>query len=441
MNSNRLKPKLPKLVKNKLLQKSGAVFFFRILGMALSYVAILYISNTYGADVYGRFSLSQTILQFSVVLFSLGLGTSVVKLTSDQNFFKNSKPLNRYLKNALILLFFSSVIGGGLLFILKDWMATTLFKDATLGSYFKYIGLFLLFVVLQEFFSEFLRGKSKFILYGIFKYVLPPLLFIAFLIWFHHMELEESSVLLAFVLAFVTIAAILVFLFPIRSMSSGPNYNFKSLLSISYPMMFSAAFLFLSNWTDIFMLGAMVSKSDVGVYNAAYKLAILALIVINAVNTVLAPKISELYSSNNLEGIKREVQSATRLITYTTVPIVAVLIMFRTPLLAFFGEEFVSGGNVLIIVSVGLLFNAMSGSVAQVLNMTQHQQTLKRITLVSVVVNIVFNYVLISRMGFVGAAVASLLSNVVLNLLCVIYIKREFGFFTFFIPWNAENRR
>ncbi|MEL6813157.1 MAG: hypothetical protein AAFP76_17690, partial [Bacteroidota bacterium] len=120
------------LIKSKLLQKTGIVFLFRIMGMAVTYVGILFISNSYGADVYGRFSLSQTLLQFLVLLFSLGLGISAVKLTSDQRFFQFGKPLNQYLKNSLFLLLISSVIGAGLLFFLKEWLAISVFKDVEL---------------------------------------------------------------------------------------------------------------------------------------------------------------------------------------------------------------------------------------------------------------------------------------------------------------------
>ena len=240
---------------------------------------------------------------------------------------------------------------------------------------------------------------------------------------------------LSYILGFAVLVIPLLFLFPIKKLNTEHKHSSKSLLLVSYPMMFSAAFLFLSNWTDVFMLGAMASKEDVGIYNAAYKLAILALIIINAVNTILAPKISELYSQGKHQEIKKEVQSATKLITYLTTPVVLILIFFRKPLLQLFGEEFVVGETALIIIAIGLFFNALSGSVGQVLNMTKHQNVLKKITIISVIANILLNYILISRMGFLGAAVASLISNILLNTLCVIVIKREFNFYAFFNPW------
>jgi O-antigen/teichoic acid export membrane protein len=180
------------------------------------------------------------------------------------------------------------------------------------------------------------------------------------------------------------------------------------------------------------MLGAMVSKSELGVYNVAFKLASLALIIIASVNTVLAPKIAKLFSDNNIEGIKIEVQKATKLITWVAFPLVMILILFRTKILLLFGDEFVIGSQTLVIISLGMLFNAMSGSVGQVLNMTNNQKQFRNFTLISAFINVILNFYLIKSSGIKGAAIASLLSSMIINILCIIYIKRKYGFYAFF---------
>ncbi len=421
---------------HQLLKKAGVVFMFRIAGMVISYLAILFISNYYGAEVYGRFSLAQTLLQFSVVIFSLGIETLGVKLTADLRFFSEGKPLNNYLANSLWVLLLSAIFGAVLFWVFKKPLAVMVFKDEGLLPYFNYLAIFFVTLIFHNYFSEFLRGKHQFLRYGLFKYFLPPFIFLILMWVFQETTFSESGIFLSYILGFGLLVVPLLFIFPFKHLKTEVPYSKGMLLRASYPMMFSAAFMFLSNWTDVFMLGAMVSKQEVGIYNAAYKLAILALIVINAVNTILAPKISQLYSANKLKAVQAEVQHATKLITYLTAPIVLVLIVFREPLLELFGAGFSEGKTALVIIAVGLLFNALSGSVGQVLNMTQHQEALKKYTIVSVVVNIVLNFILIKQMGFVGAAYASLVSNVVLNTLCLYRIKKEFGFYAFFKPWK-----
>jgi len=415
-----------------LLKKGLSVMLIRVIGMAIVYLSILYITNVYGAETYGRYTLAQTLVQALILLFSLGIRTSIVKLTSDVNFFLNGKPLNNYLKKIVFALLASSIICAILLLIFKNWLAIEVFKDHLLADYFKYTAVFIVFVIFHSVLAEFIRAKKKFWEYSLYVYVLPPLLFFITLIAIRSKGLPESSIILSYLLSFVVICVILLFYFPFNQINVKTDYSYKKLFSLSLPMMFSALFLFLSNWTDVFMLGILSTKTDVGVYNAAFKLAIIAFIVINAINTVFAPKISELFSQNKLKEIEVEFHKARRMTIYLTLPIIIIIIAFRKQLLSLFGDDFVYGETALTIIVCGLLINVFSGSVDYFLNMTNHQKPLRTFTIISAVINIVLNYFLIKEMGINGAAIASVISSLTINLLCVFYIKKQFGFYTFF---------
>jgi O-antigen/teichoic acid export membrane protein len=105
--------------------------------------------------------------------------------------------------------------------------------------------------------------------------------------------------------------------------------------------------------------------------------------------------------------------------------------LFRKSILNLFGAEFIEGEIVLIVFSIGLLFNAMIGSVALILNMTSYQKELRTITLISAALNLVLNYILIKKYGINGAAYASIIAAVFLNVSCAILVKNKLGFFPF----------
>ena len=421
--------KLFSFKKNTLFTSSSIVFFFRIIGMTLSYTIMLIITNSFGAEIFGRYSITLALVQFLVLISSLGLTFSVLRLTADHNNFLNNKPLNKYLYKTVKVIFLSSITFAVVLFLIKEELAVKVFKDEKMGEYFKYLSFFLVFLVFHTFFSEFIRAKKKFQLYGFFMYSLPYLIFIIFLGFILFFDLNEYYIIKGYLCSITIVAISLLLFFPFKVLKSKTEFSYKRLFSISFPMMFSATFIFVSEWTDIFMLGAMVSKAEVGVYNAAFKLATIAIVVINAVNTVLGPKIAELYGKNELLEIRKLIYKSTRLITIVTLPI--IIISFRIEFLSFFGKEFIRGSGVLIIVSIGLLFNAISGSVAQLLNMTNHQKELRNITIITVIINMTLNFILIPIYGIIGAAVASLISNMGLNIICILYIKKKFGFYTF----------
>lgn len=93
-----------------LVQNSGLTFVLRIGGMALGYLIAIFISKLYGADVYGRYSILVTFSQFTVLLFSLGIPTAIVKLTSESDHF-HKLPLTNYLHRSLIVLTGSDYLG------------------------------------------------------------------------------------------------------------------------------------------------------------------------------------------------------------------------------------------------------------------------------------------------------------------------------------------
>ena len=243
----------------------------RIIGMGLVYASILYISNTFGAEVYGRYALIQTLIQALILFFSLGLRTSIVKLTSDIHFF-NVNPLNNYLKKVLIVLLVSSLVCSILLVLLKEWVAIKVFKDQILVEYLGYTALFIVFAIFHSVLSEFIRSKERFLEYALYIYVLPPLLFIILMVSLRNYIDNESFIILSYLLSFLLICIALLFYLPFKKINHKVNYSYKRLFSLSLPMMFSALFLFLSNWTDIFMLGILSSKSEVGIYNSVFKL-------------------------------------------------------------------------------------------------------------------------------------------------------------------------
>jgi O-antigen/teichoic acid export membrane protein len=79
-----------------------------------------------------------------------------------------------------------------------------------------------------------------------------------------------------------------------------------------------------------------------------------------------------------------------------------------------------------------VLFSAMAGNVDQILNMTENQNIFRNITIFSFFVNLLLSYLLIPKYNIEGAAIASLITNILINVLCLYFIKKKLGFYTLF---------
>lgn len=417
---------------DKLFINSGSVFVRRVIGLALSFLWIFTITNLFNAETYGLVSLAQMIISFSAMLFGLGIDTAIVKLGSMKRYYSNGMLKSDFLTKSLIITLISSVLCSLILYFFRDLIAISLFNNKNFSTYLLAISFLFFLFIFHKLAISFLTVEGKFTKYGNFYFLFPNLFILIFILIIYKFQLPDFYIIIGYLFSYGIFGLILIASFFKIPTKVESKISYFSILNLSTPMMISSSFLFISNWTDTFMLGAMVSKSELGVYNVAFKLSTLALIIIASVNTVLAPKISKLYSEKNIDGIKMEVQKATKIITYIALPLVGTLILFKNQILSLFGDEFVFGGTTLVIISLGMLFSAMSGSVGLVLNMTNHQKQFRNFTIISAIVNILLNYLLIKNYGIEGAAIASLISTIILNLLCVLFIKKKFYFNSFF---------
>ena len=193
---------------------------------------------------------------------------------------------------------------------------------------------------------------------------------------------------------------------------------------------------FVMAWTDKLMLGNMMDSDQVGIYFTAFKLSMLASLSLMAINSIAGPKFAEMFSKNDFSSLKKVVHQSTEIIFWTTIPFVIVFFIFPQKIMLLFGDEFKIGSNALMILSLAKLISSFSGSVGNILQMTGNQFVYMIILSFGALCNVVLNYYLIPIYSIEGAAIASLLSMSLWNLGMVYFIKKEFGFYTFYNPFR-----
>ena len=221
--------------------------------------------------------------------------------------------------------------------------------------------------------------------------------------------------------------------------------SYSTLLKISIPLMFAQSVQFIMAWTATLMLGAIQTPNvvngittnieEVGVYHAAFKLSMFAAVALMSINSIASPKFAEMFGKNDMEGLKKVAHQSTKMIFWTSVPLVAIFFIFPEFFLGLFGEEFKVGVTAFIFLSCGRLISSLSGSVGNILQMTGNQNIYAKILFFGAILNVLLNLILIPRHGINGAAIASMCSLIVWNLSMVLVVKKKFGFYTFYIPF------
>ena len=412
-----------------LLSQGGFSFLFRMFAMVFSFISMWFITNFYGEADYGTYALALTVLQILAMVFALGVPNAFVSFAGRIDNVEKLKGL--LLKSGAIVLI-SSLFPILCFSFGAQFFSETVFQKPSLLNYFLVVSFSIPFMIFHEIICYYFISVKKFIAYGLFFYIFPSVSFALFLVAFYYYNLTGFFTFLAYVSSIIlTVLIALVVLFYKKTKITFPEIRSKEILKKSFPMMVSGIFLILLNWTDILMLGRIESESQIGIYNTAFKLGYLTLFFVLSMNVIIMPKVAALFHQNNFSEMKKVINRSTQLVIVFTIPLAIGIIFFSENILRLFGEGFIAGKTTLILITLGALFNAMTGNVDQILNMTNHQKGVRNIFFFGFLMNVALNLGLIPSYGIEGAALASLITNVVVNIVFVIVIKKKLGFFTF----------
>lgn len=414
---------------NFILKKGGLIFLFRMISMSASFFTTWYISTVYGESILGRFSLALTVLQIIFLFFALGLPNAFLAFTG---MFNEDKLKKGFLIKATKIVLSVSIVPVLITFLGADIIANQIFEKEALSIYFKIVAFAVPFMILHEIICYYFISISKHVIYGMLLFIVPNGLFALFLVATTYLNLPEYYTFLDYVLAISSTVLIGFFVafYKCRKFDL-PNLSSKEILRKSFPMMVGTMFLLLLNWTDILMLGKMETEANIGIYNTAFKIGYLALFFIASMNVVVMPKISELFHQDKVIEMKKIINRATQVVILLTVPLALGIMFFSKEILGLYGDGFILGSTSLIYITIGALFNAMTGNVDQILNLTNNQKKVRNVFFLGFVFNVLLNLILIPKLGIEGAALSSLITNIIVNSIFVYIIKKNLGFYTF----------
>src|SRR5437764_5402371 len=96
-------------------------------------------------------------------------------------------------------------------------------------------------------------------------------------------------------------------------------------------------------WADTILLGAYKTSADVGVYQVATRMVMLAAFVMTPVNAAFAPRIADLYQRGRRDSLHHTYVGATSAILHLSLPAFAVCVVLPKELLSMFGRRFEVG--------------------------------------------------------------------------------------------------
>ncbi len=177
---------------------------------------------------------------------------------------------------------------------------------------------------------------------------------------------------------------------------------------------------------DTSMLGWMRGDAAVGFYTAASEMVKLTIKLITAVCAVFVPRLSYYIGIGEIKQYKNLANRAINIVTMIAIPAAMGLFIFsRDTILLTSNSNFLSAVNTLKILSINLIFSAVDGIIGwQVLVPNRKEKVLCIATLTGAIVDCVLNLKMIPVLNFEGAAIATLISEMCVFIICIIEAKK-----------------
>lgn len=205
------------------------------------------------------------------------------------------------------------------------------------------------------------------------------------------------------------------------------NYNFKQHLKPLFILFAMTCASTIYTNLDTVMLGFMTTNTDVGYYNAAIKIKSLLVAVVTSLSTVLLPRASYYIENDLFTEFKKISSKALNFIFIIALPMILYFIVFARECIFFLsGDKFEASIIPMQIIMPTLLFIGLTNILGiQILIPLGKEKYVLYSTIAGAVTDLILNTILIPSYKSCGAAVGTLVAELVVLIVQLILIGKD----------------
>lgn len=408
--NNNLQPKSIK--KNYLYNLAYEVF-----ALLTPLITTPYISRVLGAEGVGIYSYTYSLAQYFVLFGNLGVMTYGQMVIAGVR--EDKEKTSKAFFELWILRFITMSISLGL-YAAISFMSME-YREARL-----ILGIFVFAAVFD--FTWLFRGIEDFSKVVIRNFIVK--IFMIAMI-FAYVKTKQDVNLYIFFIAMSTLLGNITFFIsikgvicrvPIRSLKIGQHI--KPTLVFFIPTIATSVYTLL----DKTMIGLLTEGTvQNGYYEQAHKIEQMLLVIITSLNTIMRSRMAYLYQHGKLNEMRERLNRSISFILMIAIPMSAGLIAISPVLIPWFlGKGFEESIVLLQIFSLLLVVIGLSNCLnTHFLGPSGRQAKNNYVLIVGAVINFVCNYISIPKYGAIGAAIASVVAELLI-LIGYLYLIRDF---------------
>lgn len=429
----KLKQKLERMMleghMKEILSKGAIAFLLKIVGAGLAFGFNVAITRQLGAQGAGVYFLSLTIITLVAVLGRMGTDNSVTRYVAENASEQDWGAVKGVVRHATRITIAVSILLSFGLFIMADWSAKNIFSDPSLAAPLRYMSLAIVPFAWMTIQARALQGLKNVRDSMLIQSVLVPLVAGA-LVLLLAPRFGVDGAAMAYI-GGVSVALAYGLAQWRKCMAEqrqiSPCFDVWHLMASSIPLLGAMLVEQLTLALPVLLLGVWANSSEVGLFGAANRAAMLVGLVLIAANSIIAPKMAALYRQKDMEGLERVTRQSALLLTLMALPAFAAFLLAPRWVMSLFGSDFTEAWLMLVVMSLGQLVNVMTGSVGFLLIMTGRGKSFLSANIASLAICATLCVALIPWYSGLGAATASAVALAIVNLLRVRYVWREMG--------------
>ncbi|MGB0887750.1 MAG: lipopolysaccharide biosynthesis protein, partial [Vicingaceae bacterium] len=416
------------IVAKQSLYNSIASYLGVIIGAVNT---ILLFPNVFTPDQYGLTRVLGAAAIFISLFCSFGVPNVGLKYFP---FFRDKKNKhNGFLFGMLAIPFVGYLIFMVLTYFLKNDIVSYYSGQSILfGTYFNYIALLAFYLVYFNLLDAYLRSLYKSVLYTFLNGVVLRLCWMILIVlyYFKYLNFDEFIFLYVNVYALLLLIEVIYIIY-LKEFFIVPQFKkydkkiVKDMAIFGLFVIFGASSGMVSGTIDSLMIGALVEDglSNVAFYSTAMYIGVMITIPYGSIIRIATPIISEAWKANNVKKIDEIYkQTSNNLMLIGTLLFLGIWLNSDN-LFQLLPDEYEEARYVLLFVGIAKLFDVSTGVNATIIQFSKFFKLMLYFNLLLIVLLIGTNFVLIPIMGIEGAALATLISVVIVNTIRLIIIK------------------
>lgn len=405
----------------KLVRKNFSFLLISELAIRLLMLILtIYLARIYGTTNYGIYALALSTGNLFEIIFNMGLGTVFMQRISGvkdsaETTHQSPAHLKTHLEEQLAIFLplriILSVISFGCFII----FSLALQKSSETFIALNLAGLYFSIFSINTFLWSCFDSRQKMHFTAIAKLILYLIIFglgLYFIILRTSISLIISTYIVGTIASLIfTISIIHKYFSKIKFHVALPEW--KKIIHEGWPIALSGTFVFVYNYLDTILISISKGENAVGLYSVSYKITGTIFILATLINQAYLPTLINTHA-NEPKQLGNIFNNALKAIFFWSIPITfGGFILAERIILFIFGQDYINSIGPFKILIWNCLIFFFSSALTNLLYALKEQKKVMKIFFAGAVVNTILNIFIIPRYGIEGAAITTILAEIV----------------------------